>query len=449
MATNQARNPHGIDARDARDHRGGGNTAGVTMDAFAAPATEIAARATFTYRAVDADGREATGTLIAQSPQEVARRLRAEGKTVLAIHRDARLAASGSDARGTRASRARRSDLAALCRHLGTMAEAGVPISEALASAAQEGVRAEFTPFVAKLAAEVESGVPLSEALSRRGREVPAVVVALTRAAESTGQLGPMLLRASDHLRRGERLAKQIRAAASYPFLMLGAGTVVVIALLVFVLPRFAKIYSDRGAELPWPTQVLLGASNAVRSNGLLLGLIAVGAGFAVWALTRSDAWDRLIDRVRFGLPVLGRLSRMAFVATSCRTLATLLASGIHLLDAIAICRGLSRSPRAERFWDAIDARLRDGSTLVEALRAETLLPSTVVSMVSAGERSGRLPEVLSRAAVFAEEDLETALKQATSLLEPVLILVFGSVLGAVAIALLLPLFSVAKVAAG
>ncbi|MFZ9916199.1 MAG: type II secretion system F family protein, partial [Phycisphaerales bacterium] len=105
--------------------------------------------------------------------------------------------------------------------------------------------------------------------------------------------------------------------------------------------------------------------------------------------------------------------------------------------------------PRAEAFWTAVDAKLRDGSTLVEALRAETLLPPSVVSMVAAGERSGRLPEVLSRAADFAEEDLETALKQATALLEPVLVVVFGSVLGLIAIALLLPLFSVAKVATG
>jgi type II secretory pathway component PulF len=452
MATNHAHSSFARDARDPRESRDARGSQ-VPSDALSNVAAEFGAdstaRATFTYRAIDADGREAVGTLIAQSPQDVARRLRSEGKTVLTIHRDARLVGSATETRPSRAARARRSDLAALCRHLGTMADAGVPISEALSSAAQEGVRAEFRPFVARLAAEVESGVPLSEAFGRRGREVPAVVVALTRAAESTGQLGPMLLRASEHLRRGERLAKQVRAAASYPFLMLGAGTVVVIALLVFVLPRFAKIYADRGAELPWPTQVLLGASDLVRSNGLLLGLSALLLGGSAWMLAGSDAWDRLIDRVRFGLPVVGRISRMAFVATSCRTLATLLASGIHLLDAIAICRGLSRSPRAGRFWDAIDARLRDGGTLVEALRAETLLPSTVVSMVSAGERSGRLPDVLARAAEFAEEDLETALKQATSLLEPVLILVFGSVLGAVAIALLLPLFSVAKVASG
>ncbi|MFM7261472.1 MAG: type II secretion system F family protein, partial [bacterium] len=290
---------------------------------------------------------------------------------------------------------------------------------------------------------------PLSEAFGRRGREVPALVVALVRAAEATGQLGPMLLRASEHLRRAERLSKQVRAAASYPFLMLGAGTVVVAALLLFVLPRFAKIYADRGADLPWPTQMLLGASDAIRSNGLELGIASAILGVAGVLLFRSEGWDRLIDRVRFGLPVVGRLARLSFVATTCRTLATLLASGIHLLDAIAICRGLSRSPRAGRFWDAIDARLRDGGTLVEALRSETLLPASVIAMVAAGERSGRLAEVLGRAADFAEEDLETGLKQATSLLEPLLILAFGSILGAVAIALLLPLFSVAKVVAG
>jgi type II secretory pathway component PulF len=193
----------------------------------------------------------------------------------------------------------------------------------------------------------------------------------------------------------------------------------------------------------------LLGASDAIRTNGIAIGLAIVVACVAISFFVRSSAWSGFVDRVRFGLPVIGRLARLAFVAVSCRTLATLLASGIHLLDAIAICRGLSRSPIALAFWDAIDLKLRDGGSLVEALRAETLLPPTVVSMVAAGERTGRLAEVLARAADFSEEDLETALKQATSLIEPVLILVFGSVLGAVAIALLLPLFSVAKVIAG
>ena len=404
-------------------------------------------RATFVYRALDVDGLESSGSLAAGSAEEVARKLRAEGRTVLSIGRDEAIATTAAPVR--RGARARRSDLALLCRHLGTMADAGVPLSEALEAAAREGARPEFRPFVTQVAVDVETGMPLSQAFARRGREVPAIVVALTRAAESTGQLGPMLLRASDHLQRSERLSRQLRAASAYPLFMLGAGSAVVLGLLLFVLPRFARIYAERGAELPVPTKILLGIGTGVRENALVLSLSAAVLAAAIFAFSRSDAWQRTIDRLRFNAPVLGRISRLAFVAVASRTLATLLASGIHLLDAIAICRGLSRSPRAEAFWNTVDARLRDGGSLVDALRAETLLPATMVSMVAAGERTGRLPEVLARGADFAEEDLETALKQATSLLEPVMILVFGSILGAVAIALLLPLFSVSKVVAG
>jgi len=404
------------------------------------------ARATFVYRAIETDGRETSGSMAAANPEEVARKLRADGKTVISVGRDE---AIGAAPRGARRGRARRSDLAMLCRQVGTMADAGVPISEALEAAAREGVRPEFRPFVHAVALDVESGLPLSQAFARRGREVPSIVVALARAAESTGQLGPMLLRAADHLQRSERLSRQLRAAASYPMFMLGAGSVVVLALILFVLPRFAQIYADRGAELPVPTKILLGIGTGVREHAVMLSIgVAMLAG-AIFALSRSEAWRSMVDRIRFSAPVLGRIARVAFVAVACRTLATLLASGIHLLDAIAICRGLSSSPRAERFWNAVDARLREGGSLVDALRTETLLPATVISMVAAGERSGRLPEVLARAADFAEEELETALKQATSLLEPVMIVVFGSVLGGVAIALLLPLFSVSKVVAG
>lgn len=408
--------------------------------------TRTEVRATFVYRALEGDGRETSGTMAAASPDEVARKLRADGRTVLEIGRDGAIATPTARLRG---GRARRSDLAMLCRQLGTMADAGVPISEALEAAATEGARPEFRPFVRMLAHDVEGGLPLSQAFARHGREVPAIVIALTRAAESTGQLGPMLLRAADHLQRSERLARQLRAAASYPMFMLGAGVAVVTSLLIFVLPRFAKIYAERGAELPVPTKILLAIGTAVRENLPAIGVATALLGVGAWFLSRTEGWHRFVDRLRFHAPILGPIARIAFVAVACRTLATLLASGIHLLDAISICRGLSRSPRAGAFWITLDARLREGATLVDALRTETLLPSTVVSMVAAGERTGRLPEVLSRAADFAEEDLETSLKKATSLLEPVLILVFGSVLGAVAIALLLPLFSISKVVAG
>jgi type II secretory pathway component PulF len=409
------------------------------------------ARATFAYRALDGNGRESSGTMPALNAQEVARRLRADGKTVLAIGLDTNISdkAKGERPKQTRQGmRVRRADISGLCRHLGTMAEAGVPLAEALESAVTEGARADFKPFTQALAEDVQTGMPLSASFARRARNVPSIVVALTRAAESTGQLGPMLLRAADHLQRHERTMRQIRAAASYPLFMLGAGTIVIIALLVFVLPRFAKIYADRGADLPALTQVLLNISDAIRSHSLLISVLAAAAAVGLALAARTQAMSRTIDSLRFGTPVIGKLTKLAFVAISCRTLATLLQSGIHLLDAIAICRGLSRSSRTEKFWDAIDARLRDGGSLVDALRNQTMLPPTVITMVAAGERSGRLPEVLGRAADFAEEDLETALKQATSLLEPVLVVAFGSILGVVAIALLLPLFNVSRIVA-
>jgi hypothetical protein len=411
----------------------------------------IEARATFVFRALESGGREVSGTMAALNPQEVARRLRAEGKTVLSIGLDTNISAKAKSDRAQSAKqgvRVRRSDVSSLCRHLGTMAEAGVPLAEALDSAVNEGVRPDFKPFTQSLSEDVSTGTPLSAAFARRARNMPPIVVALTRAAESTGQLGPMLLRAADHLQRHERTIKQIKAAASYPMFMLGAGTLVIIALLVFVLPRFAKIYADRGADLPGLTQVLLSVSEAIRNHSIPISVGALALAVTLVFSSRSRAMGRFLDQLRYGLPVVGKLSRLAFVAISCRTLATLLQSGIHLLDAIAICRDLSKSERTERFWDAIDARLRDGGSFVDALKQQSLLPPTVVAMVAAGERSGRLPEVLGRAADFAEEDLETALKAATSLLEPVLVVAFGSVLGVVAIALLLPLFNVSSVVA-
>ncbi len=417
---------------------------------------QLDANATFVFRAIDAQGRESSGTLSAPSAAEVAFRLRREGKTVLEIARDALargVSASESDGSARtsllQSNRVRRSDPIDLCRQVGVMVETGVGIVEALDAFASEGARPEFKDTVESIRLEVSSGVPLSQAFAKRPRAFPPAVAALTRAAEATGQLGEMLARAAEHLARIEKIRRQVRAAATYPAFMLGTGLLIVSLLVAFVLPRFAKLYEDRGAELPAITKSLLWVGRTIGAHGLS---ISVGAAIVISLVilwSRSESARHIFDRLRFGLPIVGRLVRAAFVARSMRTLSTLLSSGIHLLDAIAIVRSLDRSPRTERFWSSVDASVREGRLLAESVRREGLLPVTVASMIAAGERGGRLSDVLERVATFAEEDLEIAIKQAMSLLEPMLVVVLGSVLGGLAIALLLPLFSLSKVVAG
>ncbi|MSR40295.1 MAG: type II secretion system F family protein [Phycisphaerales bacterium] len=417
---------------------------------------QLDANATFVFRAIDAQGRESSGTISAPSAAEVAFRLRREGKTVLEVARDALARGNASDATETTASRSmftssrvRRTDAIDLCRQVGVMVETGVGIVEALDAYATEGARPEFKEIVESVRLEVSSGVPLSQAFAKRPHAFPPVVAALTRAAEATGQLGEMLARAAEHLARIEKIRRQVKAAATYPMFMLGTGMLIVSLLVAFVLPRFAKLYEDRGAELPALTKALLWVGRTIGTHGLsiLIVVAALVTAFVFW--NRSESARHFFDRLRFGFPIIGRLVRAAFVARSMRTLSTLLSSGIHLLDAIAIVRGLDRSPRTERFWSSVDASVREGRLLAESVRREGLLPATVASMIAAGERGGRLPDVLERVATFAEEDLEIAIKQAMSLLEPILVVVLGSVLGGLAIALLLPLFSLSKVVAG
>ena len=404
------------------------------------------AQSTFAWRARDAEGVVCSGTMGAVSADEVAVRLREEGRYVVSI----RESASGTGdvvTRDRREVKMKRDETIAFFRQISVMLSAGVPIAEALEAIVRQAGENSGRVLMARIQEEVESGEPLSTALARRPRTFSTVVVSLIRAAEATGSLDVMTRRAAEHLTKERRVLQQVRTAMTYPAFMAGAGGLIILALLVFVLPRFAAIYANRAATLPTPTRALLSAAEFLREQWWwylpALGLTIL----VVCGWSRTEQARRHVDSMFMRLPLLRNVVIGAMVSRWTRTLSVLCSAGVNLVDAVSIVRSSTRSPLQKELWDEVERSIRDGRPLASALEESALVPPSVSAMISAGERSGRLPEVLVTIADCSEEDLETTVKRTTSLIEPALIVVLGLVVGLIALAMLLPVFGMSQVA--
>lgn len=413
----------------------------------------MSALGTYQYRARDTTGAVISGTLTASSAEEVGARLRAEGKYVLAVQENALRAAPVLDElqirRNEAAKRVRREDVIAFCQQLSVMLETGVPLTEALDALCHQAPRREFRSVLAELRDDIESGEKLSSAMAKWPRVFPSMVISLMKASEASGTMAMMLGRVGEYLAKERRTMRQIKGALSYPAFMMTMGVIMTVFLMAVVLPRFAKIYESRSATLPAPTKALMSVSEFITTQYAIYAPIVFITGVVIAIFLRQPVGKFTLDWLRLHTPVLRTMYSQLYITRAARTMATLLASGVNLLDIISICRGVTNNALYDRMWDAMEQDVRDGKQISETIARTPFIPKSVASMIASGERSGRLAEVMERIAVFSEEELDAAIKQVTSYIEPIMIMLMGVVVGGVAIALLLPVFSMGRVMAG
>ncbi|UCD74994.1 MAG: type II secretion system F family protein [Phycisphaerales bacterium] len=410
-------------------------------------------QSTFSFRVRDAGGEILTGSMVAASAEEVASRLRAEGKFILSVGDKPLPAETDLDEvhlrRGEAAKRVRKEDVIGFCQQLSIMLETGVPLTEALDAFCCQVKRKEFRDILVVLRDDIHSGELFSNAMAKWPRVFPNMMISLMQASEASGTMALMLGRIGEYLAKERRTAKQIKGALSYPMFMMTAGIVMSAFLMVFVLPRFATIYEGRSATLPAPTRILLGASEFIMTQYLVYGpiLAVLIIGGAIWIHYPSG--KRCLDWMRLNLPILRSMYGQLYITRSTRTMGTLLTAGVNLLDIINICRGVTGNAYYHDLWDDVEKAIRDGRQFSEAMFEAKFIPPNVSSMIASGERSGRLADVMERIAEFSEEELDTAVKQVTAYIEPIAIMCMGVVVGGVALALLLPIFSMGNVVAG
>jgi type IV pilus assembly protein PilC len=400
----------------------------------------------FLYKVRDPSGRSDAGALTAQSPDEAMRLLRVGNKVVVSLREEVQVDPAQTSANARR--RVKRDDVIYFATQLAVMVDTGVPISEALTAISQQMAPGALKGIIQDICEHVKSGVEFSAALERYPGVFGKLFTAMMKASEASGTMGAMLQRAADYLAQEQETRKRIKGALIYPVAMLCFCLVVVTLLLVFVLPRFEGIYAGKGAILPLPTRVLLAVSNGLVKYWPLVLAGVVGLVFGLVAYLRSPGGRIMLDRIRINAPLLGGMYRKAYLSRSLRTMAAMVNAGVSMLDGLAITAEVAGNHFYAKIWTDVSERVREGSTLSEQLMKSQLIPRTVTQMVSAGERTGKLATVMNRAAAFCEDDLRVAVKTLTQMIEPIMIIIMGVIIGGIAMALLLPIFTISKVMA-
>jgi type IV pilus assembly protein PilC len=420
------------------------------VPAVAEPLAETGARK-FTYRAKRAEGGEVVrGVVEATDHAGAVHELRRQGLAILSVElgdRDAPVGAEANPARLRRrlASSMGKDDVVAFCQQLSIMLRTGVPLAEALDTFADQAAKKEVGEFVRLIRADVCEGEDFSAVLARHPRVFPAVLVSLMRAAEASGKLDEMLTRVAKDLAKGRKTAKQIRGAMMYPAIMLTVAVIAVAVIMVFVLPKFGPLFRAQGDRLPAPTKALVWLSGFLKTGWAIYvpALLAIAGG--AWWWVRTETGRVAVDTMKLRMPVLGHMFRCLYLVRFSSTMSTLLAAGVPLVDVVRICRDVTGNVHYTKLWTALEDRIAKGGDIAPTFREYSFVPRNVVAMVASGEKSGRLAEVLEHAAAAAEDDLDIAVKSTTSLVEPIMIVGMGAVVGGIAAAMLLPIFNMSK----
>ncbi len=329
---------------------------------------------------------------------------------------------------------------------LAVMIRAGIALRAALEGIAEQTEHARFRQVIYGLKTDVESGKQFSEALARHPKLFNQLYVNMTRASEMSGSFGSMLDRVAAYIAQQIETRKMVVGAMIYPAVIGVMAVGVTVFLLTFVLPKFTTVFEGKEDALPWSTLFLMDLSAFVREQWMLLlgvvGLIGVGLFF----LLKTEMGAAWFDRMKLTFPVIRRMFRALYISRSLQTMGELINAGVPMLDAIVITGDISGSRLYKRMWRSVYSSVKQGKKVVHELQKTTLLPHSVVQMIGAGEESGKLGEVLDEISVYYAKQLKDAIKAVTSMIEPIMIVAMGSVVGFIAMAIILPIFKMSQV---
>src|ERR1700716_284640 len=396
--------------------------------------------ATFVFRAVDLAGVPARGEVDADSKQAVTDQLKSRGLIVLDIN-----AKKGSkEITIDFLERVKARDLTIMTRQLATMVSSGVTILRALYVLEEQTESKLLKRALVQIRKDVEAGLPLSDALARHPKIFSPLYIAMVRSGETGGMLESALLRTSDQLEKEDALRRQVRAAMIYPAVVVSFAVIVLIALVAFIVPVFAKVFKDFGGKLRGLTQFTVGLSDFLPSRWYVCIAIVVAVAWSFLSWKKSTGGRAQWDRFRLRIPMrIGEVVQKIALARWSRTLSALTNAGVPILQAIEVTGQTAGNKVVENAMDSVRDSVKRGGTIAAPLKEVAVFPAMVVHMVGVGEETGALDTMLNKIADFYEDEVNAAIKALTSILEPVMIIVIGAIVGFIVISMYLPLFKV------
>jgi len=399
----------------------------------------------YAYKGLDGRGKTVSGMRDAESPRVLRRNLRKEGVFVTDLSEEAERVVSGKglrrevDIKGM-FDRIRPQDVAILTRQLATLTRAGIPLAEALGALVDQATSPKLRRTLAEVRTKVNEGTSLADALAEHPKAFSDLYVNMVRAGETAGNLDTVLVRLTEFLDSQAKLRSKVQGAMVYPIVMAIVGTLITGMLMVVVVPKITEIFDDLGKALPWNTQLLIFVSRITGNYWWLLLMLGGLSyyGFRRWKRSTKGKprWDRFVLRVW----VIGPILRMVAIGRFARTLGTLLASGVPVLKAMEIVKHLLENDVLVKAVEDARVAIREGESIASQLAKSGQFPPVVTRMIAVGERAGELEGMLENVAVAYESEVELKINRLTTLMEPLLILAMGSVVGFIVFSILMPI---------
>src|SRR5690348_2910700 len=395
--------------------------------------------AEFAYDAINAQGLMTSGVISAPDVGSAREQLQSRGLLPKSLSEKA---AAGEDSFGSMFKKIKPKSLQVFARQLATMIEAGVSVVAALVTLEEQTDDKYLKEVISEVRADVESGMIFSRALARHPRVFDRLFVAMVAAGESSGTLDIVLDRVATQIEKATKLKRRVKGAMVYPIVVISFASLVLTFMLMFIVPVFQKVFDELNGQLPTPTRVIIGMSNALRGYWFIIfptiGLII----YMVRRFKRTPEGTRIWDRFKLRVPMkIGDVVQKIALARISRTLATLVAAGVDIITALDIAAGTAGNWVLETALQRTSQRVHEGVPISIPLQEDAIFPPMVGQMVKIGEETGELDKMLGKIADFYEDEVDASIESLTSIIEPLLMICVGAMVGAIVIAMYLPMF--------
>jgi type IV pilus assembly protein PilC len=403
----------------------------------------------YRYQIKNSSGQTQVGVVAAETAATAATILRNQGSHVLSLSP----VVAGLDTAGLmakfremNAGKPNQKHVLDFTTQLAVMIRAGINLRAALDGIADQTTHLGFKRVISQLKADVEGGKQFSEAIARYPKLFNPLYINMVRASEMSGSFSKMLDRIAGYITQQLETKKMVMGAAIYPAIIGTLAVGVTIFLLTFVLPKFASVFEGKEDVLPWATKFLLGLSAFMVANWYLL-IGGIGAlGGVLYAFLKTEVGSFWFDKFKLSVPIIRSMFRSLYISRSLQTMGQLINAGVPMLDTLAITGEISGNQIFKGLWRKVHSSVKQGKKVTQPLQAANVLPRAVVQMIAAGEESGKLGEVLDEISVYYAKQLKDNIKAVTGMIEPIMILAMGTVVGFIAMAIILPIFKMSQI---